>query len=75
MRRVRLLVLALILVATMLVSAGTPTMAQEWIQSNSVPSYVMWCDWWWNPQNVITGKAQWEYWCSTTDGSISVRER
>ncbi len=58
MRRVRLGVVALFVAATMLVGAGAPASAQEWIQSNSIPGYLLWCDWWWNPQNSVSGQGQ-----------------
>ena len=61
MRRVRLLVLALVAVATLALGAA-PAGAQEWIQSNSIPSYLMWCGWYGS-----------EYWCYAVDGGFWVR--
>ena len=72
MRRVRLLV-GIILAVTMLVGATVPAGAQQWIQSNSIPSYRMWCDWWWNPQSTPNGQAQWEYWCYAVDEGFWAR--
>jgi hypothetical protein len=43
--------------------SSVPAGAQEWDLSNSIPQMWMSCDWWWNPSNVNTGQAQWEYWC------------
>ena len=72
MRRLRLLMAAIRAVA-MLMWATAPAGAQEWIQTNSNPSYLMWCDWWWNPQSVNTGQAQWEYWCTDPTTGFTVR--
>ena len=74
MRRVRLLVLAVV-AAVMLVGAPASVSAQEWILSNSIPPIWMYCDWWWNPQNVITGQAQWEYWCYAPEYDMWTRTR
>jgi hypothetical protein len=60
MRRLLLLALVAALLASLL---APPAQAQECGYSNSVPSYYMCCDWWWNPENVNNGQAQWEYWC------------
>jgi len=48
-------------------TAAPPAQAQECGYSNSVPSYYMCCDWWWNPENAANGRAHWEYWCYTDD--------
>ena len=74
MLRVRLVVMALLAVA-MLVGASGTAAAQEWILSNSIPQMWMYCDWWWNPENVASGQAQWEYWCYAPDHDMWVRTR
>jgi hypothetical protein len=61
MRRVKILVAAILALA-MLIAAVAPAGAQEWIQSNSIPSYLMWCDWYGS-----------EYWCYAVDGGFWVR--
>jgi hypothetical protein len=40
--------------------AASPASAQEWIQSNSIPSYLMWCDWYGS-----------EYWCYAYDAPFT----
>ena len=61
MRRVKLLVLALVTLATLTLSTA-PAGAQEWIQSNSIPSYLMWCDWYGS-----------QYWCYAVDAGFWAR--
>ena len=60
-RRLVAAILVTLLVAALL---SAPAIAQEWIQSNSIPSYLMWCDWWGS-----------EYWCYAVDGGFWVRAR
>ena len=60
-RRLVAAILVALLVAGLL---SAPAVAQEWMQSNSIPSYLMWCDWW-----------AYEYWCYAVDGGFWVRAR
>jgi hypothetical protein len=60
-------ILIAVAVAAVVLLAAAPAVAEEWIQSNSVPSYLMRCDWYWFDASPSSGNPQWEYWCYAYD--------